>query len=127
MTKQQKKTINKEIKKELKELRQLRMQAAGRSGNTSSMNSFTGIAAKVQLYAKTMWLTQAKKLVQLFNVDLTSMVNGLIKINDDYQVDFSFIDKVLTHMVGLKKQELLQALSISNVPNPNTSMLNDQS
>ena len=53
------------------------------------------------------------------------MVNGLIKINDDYQVDFSFIDKVLTHMVGLKKQELLQALSISNVPN--TSMLNDQS
>ena len=59
------------------------------------------------------------------------MVNGLIKINDDYQVDFSFIDKVLTHMVGLKKQELLQALSISNVPttiNQNSSMmLNDQS
>ena len=50
-----------------------------------------------------MWLTQAKQLIKLFSADLKQMVNGLIKINEDYQVDFTFIDKVLTHMVGLPK------------------------
>ena len=42
------------------------------------------------------------------------MVNGLIKINDEYDVDFSFIDKVLTNMVGIQKQDLLQALRIND-------------
>ena len=44
------------------------------------------------------------------------MVNGLIKINDLYDVDFSFVDKVLTHMIGLQKQELMGALKISDTP-----------
>ena len=67
-------------------------------------------------YAKTLWLTQAKQLIRLFNADLTALVNGLIKINEQFDVDFSFIDKVLTHMVGLQKQELLGALKIGDTP-----------
>jgi hypothetical protein len=57
--------------------------------------------SKPKLFAKKMWVTQAKQLIRLFNVDLKAMVNGLIKINEDYDVDFSFIDKVLTNMVGI--------------------------
>jgi len=41
------------------------------------------------------------------------MVNALIKINDDFQVDFSFIDKIQAHMVGIRKEELLDALKVS--------------
>ena len=48
-----------------------------------------------------MWLQQGKQLVRLFNADLTAFVNGLVKINDLFDVDFSFIDKVMTHMIGL--------------------------
>ena len=47
------------------------------------------------------------------------MVNGLIKINSDYQVDFAFIDKVLTHMVGLHKDELVSALKLCDTPKQN--------
>ena len=54
--------------------------------------------------------------MRLFNADLTALVNGLIKINDLYDVDFSFVDKVLTHMIGLQKQELIGALKISDTP-----------
>lgn len=46
------------------------------------------------------------------------MVNGLIKINDEYDVDFSFIDKVLTNMVGIQKNDLLNALRINDIPKP---------
>jgi len=49
-------------------------------------------------------------------VDLTALVNGLIKINDEFEVDFSFIDKVLTNMVGIQKQDLLSALKIIESP-----------
>lgn len=44
------------------------------------------------------------------------MVNGLIKINQNFDVDFSFIDKVMTHMVGLNKSELLDALKLADTP-----------
>ena len=44
------------------------------------------------------------------------MVIGLIKINEDFMVDFTFIDKVLTHMVGLNKQELIDALKLCDTP-----------
>ena len=40
------------------------------------------------------------------------MVNGLIKINSDLYVDFSFIDKVNTSRVGISKENLLYALNI---------------
>ena len=62
-----------------------------------------------------MWVTQAKQLIRLFNVDLTAMVNGLIKINDEYDVDFSFIDKVLINMVGIQKRDLLHTLKVNDV------------
>jgi len=44
-------------------------------------------------------------------------VSGLLRIkvnpktsSDDLQVDFNFMDKVLTHMVGLQKGDLLELL-----------------
>jgi hypothetical protein len=43
------------------------------------------------------------------------MINSMIKITKDFLVDFSFIDKVLVHMVGLKKEALLEALKIDYV------------
>ena len=39
----------------------------------------------------------------------------MIKITKDFLVDFSFIDKVLVHMVGLKKEALLEALKIDSL------------
>jgi len=42
------------------------------------------------------------------------MVNGLIKINEDYDVDFSFIDKVLINMVGIQKKDLLHTLKVND-------------
>ena len=59
-------------------------------------------------------MTQAKLLLKLFNGDLEYMTNGIIRINADYKVDFTFIDKILTLMVGLNKNELFNALSPSN-------------
>jgi hypothetical protein len=44
---------------------------------------------------KTLYVTQAKQLLKLFEADLVQMVNGLIKINKDLQIDYSFIDKIL--------------------------------
>lgn len=67
-------------------------------------------------YVKTLFVTQAKQLIRLFSADLTEMVNGLIKINQNFDVDYSFIDKVLTHMVGLNKAELLDALKLADTP-----------
>ena len=61
-----------------------------------------------------MWVTQAKQLIRLFNVDLKAMVNGLIKINDEYDVDFTFVDKVLTHTAGLDRDELMGVLKLSD-------------
>ena len=61
-------------------------------------------------------MTQAKQLIRLFSADLNEMVNGLIKINQNFDVDFSFIDKVMTHMVGLEKSELMDALKLSDTP-----------
>lgn len=70
-----------------------------------------GNSTKTKLYAKVLWLTQAKSLVKLFEADLNTFVSGLMKIRnvsrkpnvEDFQVDFSFMDKMLTHMVGLEK------------------------
>jgi hypothetical protein len=56
-------------------------------------------------------------LIKLFDVDLNQFVSGLLRIkvnpktsSDDLQVDFTFMDKVLTHMVGLQKNDLLELL-----------------
>mmetsp|Transcript_12432 Transcript_12432/g.19461 ORF Transcript_12432/g.19461 Transcript_12432/m.19461 type:complete len:103 (+) Transcript_12432:2270-2578(+) len=50
------------------------------------------------------------------------MVNGLIKINENFNVDFSFIDKVLTHLVGIEKSELLSALQLVDTPQPTSGV-----
>ena len=49
---------------------------------------------------------QAKQLIKLFEFDLYQMVNGLIKITSKYEIDFSFVDKILMHMVGINKEVL---------------------
>lgn len=56
-------------------------------------------------------------MIKLFDVDLNQFVSGLLRIkvnpktsSDDLQVDFTFMDKVLTHMVGLQKNDLLELL-----------------
>ena len=41
---------------------------------------------------------------------MNAMVNGLIKINSDLSIDFSFIDKILLNMVNIQKDRLLMAL-----------------
>ena len=38
------------------------------------------------------------------------MVNGLIKINKDLQIDYSFIDKILQNMSVIDKETLLDAI-----------------
>jgi hypothetical protein len=38
---------------------------------------------------------------------MAQMMNSLIKITEDFQIDFSFMDKVQDHMVGLKKKDLM--------------------
>lgn len=38
------------------------------------------------------------------------MVNGLIKINKDLQIDYSFIDKILQNMSVIDKDTLLDAI-----------------
>jgi hypothetical protein len=58
-------------------------------------------------------VAQAKQLLKLFNVDMSQMVNGLVKINNDLTVDFAFIDKILMNMVGIKKDILLAALGMN--------------
>ena len=35
------------------------------------------------------------------------MVNGILKISECFEIDFSFIDKVLTHMIGLQQSDLI--------------------
>ena len=59
---------------------------------------------------KTLYVTQAKQLLKLFEADLVQMVNGLIKINKDLQIDFSFIDKILQNMSVIDKDTLLDAI-----------------
>lgn len=49
-------------------------------------------------------------MLKLFDVNMTAMVNGLIKINSELAIDFSFIDKILLNMVGIKKDKLIKAL-----------------
>ena len=91
------------------------------------------------MYAKTLFLNQAKSLVKLFDADLNIFVSALIKIKnaskkpnvEDYNIDFSFMDKMLTHMVGLEREDLLEILKQHDDPNevsyiPNT-ISNDSS
>jgi hypothetical protein len=76
------------------------------------------------MYSKVLWLTQAKSLIRLFEADLNTFVSGLMKIRnvsrkpnvEDFQVDFSFMDKMLTHMVGLEKQDLIELLKAHDEP-----------
>ena len=68
-----------------------------------------------KLFAKTLFIAQAKQLLKLFNVDMCQMVNGLIKVNNDLSIDFAFIDKILMNMVGIKKDILLAALGMNQV------------
>ena len=78
------------------------------SGDWENLKEFYG---KPKLYGKHMWLTQAKQLIRLFNADLKGMVNGLIRINDEYDVDFSFIKQVLSNMSGIQKSDLSLAIT----------------
>ena len=41
---------------------------------------------------------------------MVQTVNGLIKINKDLQIDFSFIDKILQNMSIINKDQLLEAI-----------------
>jgi len=62
-----------------------------------------------------MWVLQAKALLKLLDGDLEQFVIKLLRVqlpntlgkrknySDDLQIDFGFMDKVLTHMVGLNK------------------------
>ena len=58
------------------------------------------------MFLKWLWVPQAKQLIKLFKADLTQLVNGLIKINKEFQVDFSFIDKVIANIVGIDRNLL---------------------
>jgi hypothetical protein len=79
---------------------------------------------KTKMYAKTLWLAQAKALIKLFEADLNTFVSALMKIKnisrspnvEDYQVDFSFMDKMLTHMVGLERDDLVGLLKQHDDP-----------
>ena len=76
-----------------------------------SFKTFRGtLLHQKKLFIKQLWLSQAKQLLKLFDVNMTAMVNGLIKINSELAIDFSFIDKILLNMVGIKKDKLIQAL-----------------
>ena len=71
--------------------------------------------SRPKLFYKQLFVMQAKQLLRLFDDNLHRMINSMIKITKDFIVDFSFIDKVLMHMVGLKKEALLEALKIDYV------------
>ena len=47
---------------------------------------------------------------------MNQMVMGIIKISSDLSIDFAFIDKILMNMVGIKKEYLLAALGMQQVP-----------
>ena len=75
-----------------------------------------GVETK-KMFCKILFLSQAKQLLKLFDASLEDFVSGLIRIKvpdakrekylyDNLQLDFGFMDKILTHMVGLSKQEL---------------------
>ena len=70
------------------------------------------ITGEVKTLTKTLWVPQAKQLIRLFDGNLTAMVNGLIKINQDMMVDWSFIDKINKSRIGIEKTELLKTLGI---------------
>lgn len=57
---------------------------------------------------------------------MTKMINGLIKINSDLQVDYSFVDKILTHMVGIEKDKLLDALKIVDISDAYRKAVNEE-
>jgi hypothetical protein len=40
-------------------------------------------STKTKMYAKTLWLTQAKSLIKLFEADLNTFVSGLMKIRNE--------------------------------------------
>jgi len=80
-----------------------------------------------ELQIKTLWLSQAKQLLKLFDVNMTAMVNGLIKINNDMQIDFTFIDKILLNMVGIQKEKLIEALHVVETNAKDSSMVKDPS
>jgi len=58
---------------------------------------------EVKTITKTLWVPQAKQLIRLFDGNLTAMTNGLIKINNDMMVDWSFIDKINSARIGVDK------------------------
>jgi|TARA_B110000285_G_C15018255_1_gene560175 hypothetical protein len=39
-------------------------------------------STKTKMYAKVLWLTQAKSLIKLFEADLNTFVSGLMKIRN---------------------------------------------
>ncbi len=53
--------------------------------------------------------------MKLFSGNLNYMMTSITKINQDYDIDFSFIDKVLYYIVGIAKEDLLNALNVDSV------------
>ena len=80
-----------------------------------------------KFFVKNLFIAQARQLMRLFNANLNAMVNGLIKINEELFIDFSFIDKILTHMGGIQKDKLLEALKIVDVRDSYVNILNNSS
>ena len=62
------------------------------------------------MFLKWLWIPQAKQLIKLFKADLIQLVNGLIKIDKQYQIDFSFVDKVISNLTGIDRDLLQNAL-----------------
>lgn len=74
LTKEEKKIIQKQIRKELKEKkrREKSMPAfAGKSNLISPSPVEQVLPRNAKIFARTMWITQAKQLIRLFKANLT--------------------------------------------------------
>ena len=58
-------------------------------------------------------------------MDMTAMVNGLIKINNNMIVDFRFIDKINQARSGLDNELLLKAFNIPIITRSNSLKIKD--
>lgn len=53
-----------------------------------------------QLFVKQCWLTQAKQLIKQFRGNLYEMASSVIKINEEGNIDFKNIDKLLYNQIS---------------------------
>lgn len=73
-------------------------------------------------YCKILWTAQSNQLVKLFNENYKDMVNSIIKINDNFDVDYTIIDKILVNMVGISKDVLVKVLASNGVGKPQVNL-----